>query len=272
MSEALSAYWGAQSARTIDLHMMGLTPARHRRAMMQLSREVAKWAAKGSFSYRQTNSRNWHHNRAQRLRQRKIRAGYLPYRDEAWKNNRQAIFANLGNNELGELATDNWVSGDGDCYLQDDIQEYWKRHQRQWLWQRTGWLSNSQASWLENFYVLSNDMVSSSTTNNEQRLVGLQASIAQQKQWAMRPSKRIQARVMQQLELRRDPTTKDKRPVSQTWIRQHISQLHGLSLLLALNDRDNEAQSVLTNRLQRERFTSDPQWVRAIAAAVVAIN
>ncbi len=332
----LSAYWGCEDARNIDLYMMGLTPRRYRRAMAQLSREIAKQAYKGAFSSRshvwfnqtyngamsynsnawfnQTyngatsynsnawfnqpysgatsyNSNAWFNQtyngatsynsnaglnlaqqRDQRVRQRKIRKGYLPYRNEVWKNNQQAIFANMGDNELDQLETDNWVSGDGDRYLQDEVQECWKRHQRQWLWQRTGWNNNPQASWLENFYVLSDQMVSTATTNNHQRLVGQQASVAQQKQWALGPSKRIQARVMQQLGLRRDPSSKEKRPVSQTWIRQHISQLHGLSLLLALNDRDNGAQSVLTNWLQRERFTSDPQWVRAIAAAVVAIN
>lgn len=205
---ALSAYWGCDIARNIDLYMMGLTPRRHRRAMAQLSREIAKQAYNGAFSY---DSYAWSNQpqSLQSVRQRKIRAGYLPYRKAAWKNNQQAIFANMGNNELNELGTDNWVSGDGDRYLQDEVQECWKRHQRQWLWQRTGWNNNPQASWLENFYVLSDQMGSTATANTHQRLVGLQASITQQKQWATRPSKRIQARVMQQLGLRRDPSSKE---------------------------------------------------------------
>ncbi|BFM50554.1 hypothetical protein [Marinomonas sp. THO17] len=244
MTIMFSAYWGSQEAREIDLHMMALTPHRKRRAMAQLSREITKLASQG-VRVRNASERNfnWRVRRWSWHRTYKISKGYLPYRYDTQRNNYHGILTHFGDNQLAALAESN------DTQTSTD-----------------GW------DWRDRWDPRRGNRKSRSQNYKTRVFVGQQASTVQQKQWSSEPTKRIQARRMQQLGLRRDPTTQDKRPVSQTWIRQHISQLHGLSLLLELNDRDNGAQSVLSNWLQRERFSNDPQWVRAIAAAVVAIN
>lgn len=214
MSASLSAYWGCDEARLMDLYMRQLTPWRYYRAMGQLSREITKYSQTSAFK-QESASQSLREKRLQRTRIRKMDKGFIPYRHNRQRTDRFGINAQQGASDAAYIST--YVDAEG----------------------------------------------------TEQRLTAQQASLPRQRRWATQPSTGIQARMMQKLGLRFDSNTEKSKPVSQTWIRQNISQLHGLSLLLALSDRQFGELSEWTNLPKRDVFQCDPQWVRAIAAAVL---
>lgn len=109
----------------------------------------------------------------------------------------------------------------------------------------------------------------SAIVQQNQRLANKRASTTEKKRWAALPATRKQARMMQQLGLRFDQDNERNKPVSQMWIRNTMSQLHGLSLLLELDNRQTGKSNVWGTLPKREFFKNDPQWVRAIATVIL---
>lgn len=218
MALSLTAYWGCDGARYVDMHMAALSPRRYQRAMRQLSREVNRLSIKETAIDSSIEEQTLAEKKQSRRRIRKMQQGFQPYRNQTEKSDSYAITAHQGSVDA--------------AYISAIVQQ-------------------------------------------DQRVANQRVSAKQKRRWATQPVTRIQAKMMKQLGLRLTQNSSDgslkehNKPVSQVWIRNNLSQLHGLSLLLELDNRQNEKQNAWGTLPKRALFSNDPQWVRAIATVIL---